>query len=90
MATPRPIPLYPTYTELKDFSFHDYPDLWDLLESGESWWMSHWLWGREFLSYTGRNKSEHTFTRFRNETERFLLWIFLIKDTPMDRLHKAM
>lgn len=89
MAIPKPVPLYPTYTGLKALDFNDYPELKAFLESGESWWMSHWLWGREFLSYTGRNKSEHTFTRFRNETERFLLWVFLIKGAPMERLRKA-
>ncbi|QIL89195.1 tyrosine-type recombinase/integrase [Microbulbifer harenosus] len=97
MAIPKPVPLYPTYTELKGFKpvnpdqtfFNDYPELKTFLESGESWWMPHWLWGQEFLSYIGRNKSEHTFTRFRNETERFLLWLFQVKATPMDRLRKA-
>lgn len=39
--------------------------------------------------YIGRNKSEHTYTRFRNETERFLLWVFLIKESPIDQLRKA-
>ncbi|WP_250464902.1 tyrosine-type recombinase/integrase [Microbulbifer litoralis] len=89
MAIPKPIPLYPTYAELKDFTFSNYPDLRDFLESGEFWWLSHWHWGQEFLNYTGRNKSEHTYTRFRNETERFLLWLFLFKGTPMERLRKA-
>jgi site-specific recombinase XerD len=41
------------------------------------------------LRYIGRNKSEHTFARFRNETERFLLWLFLYRDLPMDSLRKA-
>ncbi|MEW5249881.1 tyrosine-type recombinase/integrase [Microbulbifer sp. 2201CG32-9] len=89
MAIRKPIPLYPTYGELKDFSFNDYPDVRYFLESGEPWWQAHWHWGQEFLNYTGRNKSEHTFTRFRNETERFLLWVFLVKGTPMERLRKA-
>ncbi|WGL17092.1 site-specific integrase [Microbulbifer bruguierae] len=97
MAIPKPVPLYPTYTELKAFKplspdqtfFNSFPDLKKFLQSGESWWMPHWLWGQEFLSYIGRNKSEHTFTRFRNEAERFLLWLFLIKAAPMDRLRKA-
>jgi site-specific recombinase XerD len=50
--------------------------------------MEHWLWGVDFLNYIGRNKSEHTYNRFRNETERFLTWIFLIKKEPMDGLRK--
>ncbi len=89
MATPKPQPLYPTYAELKDFSFNHYPELKAWLESGEDWWMDHWLWGFEFLNYIGRNKSEHTFTRFRSEVERFLLWAFLIRKQPIDRLRKT-
>lgn len=89
MAIPKPVPLYPTYSDLKDFSFAEYPELRQFLESGEPWWMTNWCWGQEFLGYIGRNKSEHTFTRFRNETERFLLWAFLIKLKPMEQLRKA-
>ncbi|MBN48491.1 MAG: integrase [Spongiibacteraceae bacterium] len=89
MAIPKPVPLYPIYAELQDIRFDEFPDLKDFLESGESWWPTHWRWGKEFLTYIGRNKSEHTFTRFRNETERFLLWVFLIKGTPMEQLRKA-
>src|SRR5688572_23950072 len=89
MAIPNPVPLYPTHEHLKHLDFSDYPDLKRFLASGETWWMNHWLWGQEFLNYIGRNKSEHTFTRFRNETERFLLWIFLVKGQPMDQLRKS-
>ncbi|MGD9170985.1 MAG: tyrosine-type recombinase/integrase [Candidatus Thiodiazotropha sp.] len=89
MAIPKPVPLYPTYNELKGFRFDEYQELRQFLESGEPWWLNHWNWGQEFLSYIGRNKSEHTFTRFRNETERFLLWVFLIKSKPMEQLGKS-
>ena len=89
MAIPKPVPLYPTYNELKSLSLGDYPELGQFLESGETWWTKHWGWGQEFLNYIGRNKSEHTFTRFRNEVERFLLWVFLIKSLPMEQLRKA-
>ena len=91
MATskPKPTPLYPTYPELKSFNHEEYKELGEFLKSGESWWTTHWDWGREFLSYIGRNKSEHTFTRFRNETERFLLWVFLFKEKPLEQLRKA-
>jgi hypothetical protein len=89
MAIPKPVPLYPTYKELKSLSLGDYPELGQFLESGETWWTKHWGWGQEFLNYIGRNKSEHTFTRFRNEVERFLLWVFLIKSLPMEQLRKA-
>jgi site-specific recombinase XerD len=89
MAIPKPVPLYPTYNELKSLSLGDYPGIGQFLESGESWWTKNWDWGREFLCYIGRNKSEHTFIRFRNEVERFLLWLFLIKLLPMEQLRKA-
>ncbi|AKH69691.1 phage integrase family protein [Spongiibacter sp. IMCC21906] len=89
MAISRPVALYPTYPELKDFQARCYPEISDFLDSGESWWHVHWRWGQEFLLYTGRNKSEHTYTRFRNETERFLLWIFLFKEKPMEQLRKS-
>lgn len=90
MATiPKPIALYPAYSELKSIDFNEYQDLKQFLDSGESWWIHHWNWGREFLSYVGRNKSDHTYIRFRNETERFLLWVFLFKTKPMEQLRKA-
>lgn len=89
MAISKPVALYPTYAALKDFRFDEYPELKQFLDSGESWWLQHWRWGQEFLNYTGRNKSEHTFTRFRNETERFLLWVFLVKCKAMEQLRKA-
>jgi integrase len=37
----------------------------------------------------GRNKSEHTYTRFRNEVEKFLLWSFFIKENPIDGFKKS-
>lgn len=89
MQTPRPIALYPSYSEFSDLRIDDYSELSELLTDGELWWRSHWQWGLEFLAYTGRNKSEHTFSRFRNETERFLLWLFLFKKKPMEQLKKS-
>lgn len=89
MVLPPPVPLYPTYNEVKDFSFESYVELKCFLDSGESWRLSHWHWGLEFLSYIGRNKSDHTFSRFRNEVERFLLWSFLIKELPIQQMRKS-
>ncbi|MEX1669437.1 tyrosine-type recombinase/integrase [Zhongshania guokunii] len=89
MAKAKPTPLYPTYAELKDFRFEEYPELKAFLESAEPWRLQHWRWGQEFLQYIGRNKSEHTYTRFRNEIERFLLWVFLFQSKPMDQFRKA-
>lgn len=89
MAIAKPAALFPVYEGFKDFNYDEYPELKQFLASGATWWTAHWTWGREFLTYIGRNKSEHTFTRFRNETERFLLWVFLVKSKPMDQLRKA-
>lgn len=84
-----PVPLFPTLRELKDIHLDDYPDLARLLNEHPDWHLKHWNWAREFLLYIGRNKSEHTYGRFRNETERFLLWSFLIKQKPLDELRKS-
>jgi site-specific recombinase XerD len=105
-----PEPLFPTYPELCEFTFEDYPSVKTLLtpdieldsaldsksiavsetESGpQVWWLEHWHWGKDFLAYTGRNKSAHTYDRFRNEIEKFLLWSFFINKTPIDRLRKT-
>lgn len=101
MAIPNPIPLFPTYTELKDMRLDEYPGVQQfLVYPGDGNKLSedqiglekkrhlHWGWGVDFLKYTGRNKSEHTYTRFRNEVERFLVWCFLIKQKPLDELRK--
>ncbi|RLA18492.1 MAG: site-specific integrase [Gammaproteobacteria bacterium] len=90
MVTPtKPVALYPTYTELKDVQLGEFPELSLFLSSGPSWRKQNWLWGQEFLSYIGRNKSSHTYTRFRSEIEKFLLWSFLIKEQTCDGFRKA-
>ncbi len=90
MKLPRPIPLYPTNNALKDIDLKEYPELEHFLHDDidQPWRLQHWHWGLEFLKYIGRNKSEHTFNRFRNETERFLTWIFIVKQEPIDGLRK--
>ena len=89
MAIPTPVPLYPVLDDIDDINLSDYPQLQQFLTGGPAWRMRHWLWGKQFLSYVGRNKSAHTYLRFRNEAERFLLWVFMIKQTPMNELKKA-
>ncbi len=89
MKLPKPLPLYPTYNEIKEIDLSLYPELKTFLnEPSEPHRLQHWQWGLEFIQYIGRNKSEHTYNRFRNETERFLMWIFLVKKEPMDGLRK--
>ncbi|PCK04551.1 MAG: integrase [Alteromonadaceae bacterium] len=85
----KPQPLYPTRAELLDMSLNEYPQLSDYLGTQEHWIRTHWDWGNEFLRYIGRNKSEHTYVRFRNEVERFLLWAVLVKDMPIDVFKKS-
>lgn len=83
-----PIPLYPTYNELCEFEDNDYPQVRNFIETLPNWCKVHREWGQKFLKYTGRNKSIHTYDRFRNEIEKFLLWSFLIKKFPIDELRK--
>lgn len=89
MAIKKPAPLYPVYNELKQISISDYPQLELHLNEMNSWQREHYSWGKKFLKYIGRNKSEHTYTRFRNETERFLLWAIYIKDQPINSFKKS-
>jgi site-specific recombinase XerD len=83
-----PTPLFPTYVELCELETDDYPTLYSFLTLCPKWSLNHWQWGKAFLEYTGRNKSLHTYDRFRSEIEKFLLWSFLEKKTPIDELKK--
>ena len=89
MATPKPLPLYPSYAELKQVRLEEFPQLSTFLIESDKWKSRTWNWGLDFLSYIGRNKSVHTYTRFRSEVEKFLLWAFLIKDKPIDDCRKS-
>ena len=81
----KPFPLFPAYNELKSMSLSDYPQLDAFLNGAEAWINISWRDAKNFLVYIGRNKSDHTFIRFRNEVEKFLLWVYLIKEqTPLD------
>ena len=84
----QPIPLFPSYEELMDYDKTAYAEVEQFLNEGPAWRRQHWVWARDFLKYTGRNKSEHTFLRFRTDVERFLLWTFLYKDQPIDEQRK--
>jgi site-specific recombinase XerD len=88
MKTPNPMPLYPVYDELRDVDLKQFPQLKQLFDESDPWTSTVWIWGQEFLSYVGRNKSEHTYTRFRTEVEKFLLWAFIIKRTPVENYRK--
>ena len=89
MNIPDPIPLYPTLNEIQDIDLSDYPAVDSFLDEDQGWRRQHWEWGFAFLKYIARNKSDHTYARFRSETEKFLLWAFLIKKVPMDSLRKS-
>lgn len=89
MSLTNPIPLYPTHAELTELVLSDYPELNNIFANNESWWLNHWTWGKSFLEYIGRNKSAHTYERFRNEVEKFLLWTFIEKKSPLDEFRKA-
>ncbi|KGJ93915.1 tyrosine-type recombinase/integrase [Colwellia psychrerythraea] len=89
MSLTKPIPLYPPYIDLCDFVLEDYPQLEKIFSSNEPWWLEQFNWGKLFLTYIGRNKSNHTYDRFRNDVERFLLWSFIEKKKPIDQLRKS-
>ncbi|HCV03571.1 MAG TPA: integrase [Pseudoalteromonas sp.] len=89
MATPAPYPLFPTLAELKDLNWNDYTELNSFLTNGPYWWLEHWQWAKEYLIYIGRNKSEHTYVRFRSDIEKFLLWSLLIIEKPITQLKKS-
>ena len=85
----KPVPLFPPYIDLCEFDFDDYPELDKLFSANEAWWLEQFNWGKLFLTYVGRNKSTHTYDRFRNDVERFLLWSFIEKQKPIDQLRKS-
>jgi hypothetical protein len=89
MSVPNPVPLYPTLDEIRTLDLADYPQVNEFLNQDQPWRRQHWSWGLDFLKYVGRNKSEHTYARFRSETEKFLLWLFLVKQYPMDGFRKG-
>ncbi|MDN4501479.1 tyrosine-type recombinase/integrase [Alteromonadaceae bacterium BrNp21-10] len=89
MKIANPVPLFPTYRELHELALNDYPSLTEYLNDGPVWRVQHWHWAEDFLRYVGRNKSEHTYIRFRNDVERFLLWSFNVKDSAIDVLRKS-
>ncbi len=81
--------LYPTQKELIKLDLSDYPSLHHFLSCNPQWYLTHWQCGKSFLEYIARNKSTHTYDRFRNEIEKFLLWIFIEKKMPVDELRKT-
>jgi len=89
MLLTKPVPLYPPYLDLCDFDLEDYPELAKIFSSNEPWWLEQFNWGKIFLTYIGRNKSTHTYDRFRNDVERFLLWSFIENKKPIDQLRKS-
>lgn len=89
MSLTKPVPLYPPYIDLCDFDLEDYPQLDKIFSENEPWWLEQFNWGKIFLTYIGRNKSTHTYDRFRNDVERFLLWSFIEKKKPINQLRKS-
>lgn len=81
--------MFPTYAELKEIALSDYPQLNAFLSERSDWQIKHWHWAKDYLLYVGRNKSEHTYVRFRNDIEKFLLSVLIVDDKPVDDLRKA-
>ena len=82
-------PLFPPYKEIRRICLDDYPSLSSYFDESSRWKKITWEWACEFLKYIGRNKSEHTYTRFRSEVEKFLLWAFLVKEQPIEEYRKT-
>lgn len=78
------LPLFPNYNELNDIILDDYLDIKLFLDSGPDWRLRNWMWSKDYLLYIGKRKSKHTFSRFRGEVEKFLLWCFLVHDKPVE------
>lgn len=81
-------PLFPSYNEIQHIKIENYPSLSSYFDGNDNWKKGHWKWACDFLEFIGKNKSEHTFTRFRSEIEKFMLWAFLLKDKPVDNYRK--
>lgn len=83
-------PLYPGIKQLDAFNIDDYPNLKDFLNntSTPDWAKKDWLLVKNYLDYIARNKSEHTFNRYRNEAEKFLLWLFLIEQKELIKVKR--
>lgn len=89
MAAKKPTPLFPTNAELTDLTLTNYVQLNRFLMRAPHWMLQHWHWAKNYLLYIGRNKSQHTYVRFRNDIEKFLLWLFMYEQQPLDGLRKA-
>ena len=87
MAIAIPSPLFPKFEELRDIRISDYPSLGTLLD--DPWKKADWDQAKSFLIYVGKHKSVNTFTRFRGEVEKLLLWLFLVKVQPLESLRKS-
>lgn len=84
---PSPVPLFPQLSKFNDLIVTEYPIIAECIDA--SWKKQTWTWAYDYLNYVGRNKSEHTFSRFRSEVERFLNWVFLIKNEELHTLRKS-
>ena len=84
-----PTPLYPSYDELVSIDVSEYPSIQSFIKNDSEFAHLLWDWGKEFLTYIGKNKAKPTFIRFRNEIERFILWSCLIKKMPIDKFKKT-
>ncbi|MFQ3292856.1 tyrosine-type recombinase/integrase [Reinekea sp.] len=87
MKIDNPTPLFPKQDDFSSFDLRDYPNIKPALN--EPWKLEDWQQAFDFLAYINRNKSKNTFTRFRSEIEKLLLWCFLVKQEPLASLRKS-
>jgi site-specific recombinase XerC len=88
-TTPAAIALFPTYERLQHWQAADYPSVAQQLDEGSDGFRQAFAWGREFLTYIGRNKSGATYVRFRNEIERFVIWSYQVHGKAVADCKKA-
>lgn len=88
MSNRQPFPLFPVFGMLKSIDINEFPDLRAQFNQQPDFFEQQWQVARQFLLYYGTHKSEHTYTRFRSEIEKYLLWGVLIKDAPVNDCSK--
>lgn len=94
MATlAKPRPLYSSRADCALWfksrrELRDFPELTSELGKRSHAERDLWDLGLEFLDYIGRNKSPHTFNRFRGEIERFILWSWLVRKQDLREFKK--
>jgi site-specific recombinase XerD len=80
MTKIKAFPIFPDYSYLLKYKVKDNPKLMRTIAAlHDDLFVEQVEYGIAYLMFVGRNKSQHTYNRFRIEIERFLLWSMLVK-----------